>query len=103
MRQSSSLLVKMDKKYFTFGPTEIWEDNAFCILGSRWILRIRRAFHKHRKFLKGTAQSFSAFFASTYELCRPTSRQGAAFTFPKPLRIVSVDNIYVHHYRGRGK
>jgi hypothetical protein len=27
----------------------------------------RPAFHKHREFLKGTAQSFSAFFASAYE------------------------------------
>ena len=27
----------------------------------------RPAFHKHREFLKGTAQSFSAFFASAHE------------------------------------
>ena len=46
----------------------------------------RPAFHKHREFLKGTAQSFSAFLlAPTSQLCRPTSRKGAAFTSPKPL------------------
>jgi hypothetical protein len=31
----------------------------------------RPAFHKHREFLKGTSQSFSAFFASAYEPCVP--------------------------------
>jgi hypothetical protein len=31
----------------------------------------RPAFHKHREFLKGTAQSFSAFFASAYEPAVP--------------------------------
>jgi hypothetical protein len=60
--------------------------------------------HKHREFLKGTAQSFYAFFASAYEpLCRPTSRKGALFPSPKSLRIVSVDNVYIHHYSGRAK
>ena len=91
--------------YLQRGPTEIWEDNASCILmsenlcksrtlasrgrtstfltrhGTRWIRETlkcagthnvadaltkslpRPAFHKHREFLKGTAQSFSAFFA----------------------------------------
>jgi hypothetical protein len=90
----------------------------------------RPAFHKHREFQKGTAQSFSAFFASTYEPVVPasrkgaafyfskappkgaaftspkplqTSRKGAAFTSPKPLQSVSVDNVYIHHYRGRAK
>ena len=38
----------------------------------------RPAFHKHREFLKGTAQSFAAFFASAYKPAVPTSRTGAA-------------------------
>jgi hypothetical protein len=33
----------------------------------------RPAFHKHREFLKGTAQSFSSFFASAYEPGVPAS------------------------------
>jgi hypothetical protein len=95
--------------YLQHGPTEIWEDNASCILmsenptnrersrhvdvrvhflpdmvrdGSVKLIKCagtqnvadaltkslpRPAFHKHREFLKGTAQSFSAFFASAYE------------------------------------
>ena len=62
----------------------------------------RPVFHKHREFLKGTAQSFSAFslLSPTSQLRRPTSRKGAAFTSPKPLQSVSVDNVYIHHYRG---
>ena len=64
----------------------------------------RPAFHKHREFLKGTAQSFSAFFASAYEQVVPAyvTKKGA-FTSPKPLWIISVDNVYIHHYRGRAK
>ena len=115
---------QLDKKYFTFGrsledlrtnsiqkhgPTEIWEDNASCILmsenpinrqrsrhvdvqvhflrdmvraGSVKLIKCagtqtvadaltkslpRPALHKHREFLKGTSQYFSAFFASAYE------------------------------------
>ena len=131
--------------YLQHGPTEIWEDNASCILmsenptnrersrhvdvrvhflrdmvrdGSVKLIKCagtqnvadaltkslpRPAFHKYREFLKGTAQSFSAFFARTYETVVPTSRKGAVFRSPKPLRIVSVDNVYIHHYRGRAK
>jgi hypothetical protein len=129
--------------YLQHGPTEIWGDNAYCILvsenpanrersrhvdvrvhflqdmvrdGSVKLIKCactqnvadaltkslpRPAFHKHREFLKGTAQSFSAFFASAYQpavpayvtnqLCRPTSRKGAAFPSSKPLQSVSVD------------
>jgi hypothetical protein len=119
VRQRSLLLVKQEVlylrallkgfAYLQHGPTEIWEDNASCILmsenptnhersrhvdvrvhflrdmvrdGSVKLIKCagtqnvadtltkslpRPAFHKHREFLKGTAQSFSAFFASAYE------------------------------------
>jgi hypothetical protein len=32
-----------------------------------------------------------------------TSRKGAASPSSKPLQSVSVDNVYIHHYRGRAK
>jgi hypothetical protein len=134
--------------YLHHGPSEIWEDNASCILmsenptnrelsrqvdvrvhffrdmvrdGSVKLIKCagtqnvadaltkslsRPAFHNHREFLKGTVQSFSDFFASAYVpamLCRPTSRKGAAFPSPKPLRSVSVGIVYIHRYRGRAK
>jgi hypothetical protein len=64
----------------------------------------RPAFHKHPEFLKGTAQSFSAFFASAYEPVVPAyvTKRGSLY-FSKALRIVLVDNVYIHHYRGRAK
>ena len=110
-------------------PTEIWEDNASCILmienstsrersrhldvrahflrdmvrdGSVKLIKCagaqnvadaltkslpRPAFHKHREFLKGTVQpdlSLPSLLAPTRQLCRPTSRKGAAFPSPKP-------------------
>ena len=94
--------------YLQHGPTEIWGDNAYCILvsenpanrersrhvdvrvhflrdmvrdGSAKLIKCagtqnvadalakslpRPAFHKHREFLKNTAQSFSAFFLATF-------------------------------------
>jgi len=104
VRQSSLLLVK-DKKYFnvlfTFGhslkdlPTysmvlQIWEDSGSCILMS-----------------ENPTNRERSFFASAYEPVVPayvsTSRKGTTFTSSKPLRIVSVDNVYIHHYRGRAK
>jgi hypothetical protein len=55
----------------------------------------RPAFHKHREFLKGTAQSFSAFFASADKpAVPPTSQKGAAFPSSKPLQCVSVDRYF---------
>jgi hypothetical protein len=64
----------------------------------------RPAFHKHREFLKGTGQPFSAFFASAYEtvVSAYVTKRGS-LSFSKALRIVSVDNVYIHHYRGRAK
>jgi len=104
-------------------PTEIWEDNASCILKSENPSNRERsrhvdvrvhflrdmlqdgavklvkctgpknvadalpkpAFHKHREFMQGTAQSFSAFFASapvapvaTYISC--VTKRGAVFS-----------------------
>jgi hypothetical protein len=108
-------------------PTEIWEDNASCILMSENPTNRERsrhvdvrvhflrdmvrdgavklvkcagpknvadaltkslpkpAFHKHREFMQGTAQSFSAFFASahvapvaTYISC--ITKRGAVFS-----------------------
>ena len=47
----------------------------------------RPAFHKHREFLKGTAQSFSAFFASIYEPAVPayvTKRGSLSFSKGPP-------------------
>ena len=109
------------------GSTEIWEDNASCILMSENPTNRERsrhvdvrvhflrdmvrdgavklvkcagpknvadaltkslpkpAFHKHREFMQGTAQSFSAFFASahvapvaTYISC--ITKRGAVFS-----------------------
>jgi hypothetical protein len=64
----------------------------------------RPAFHTHREFVKGAAQSFAAFFASAYEPVVPAyvMKWGSLY-FSKALRIVSVDNVYIHHYRGRAK
>jgi hypothetical protein len=50
----------------------------------------RPAFHKHRKFLKGTARSFSfltSLLAPTSPLCRPTSRKRAAFLLQSPSQV----------------
>jgi ABC-type branched-subunit amino acid transport system ATPase component len=47
----------------------------------------RSAFHKHREFLKGTAQSFFAFFASAYEPVVPacvTKRGSLSFSKAPP-------------------
>jgi hypothetical protein len=47
----------------------------------------RPAFHKHREFLKGTAQSFPAFFASAYEPFVPayvTKRGSLSFSKAPP-------------------
>jgi hypothetical protein len=64
--------------------------------------RTRPAFRKHREFLKGTAQSFSAFFASAYEPGVPAyvTKRGSLSFSKAPLNL-SVDTVYVHHYRGR--
>jgi hypothetical protein len=115
--------------YLQYGPTEIWEDKASCILmsenptnrersrhvdvrvhflrdmvrdGSVKLVKCadtqnvadaltkslpRPAFHKHREFLKGTAQSFSAFFASIYEPAVPayvTKRGSLSFSKGPP-------------------
>jgi hypothetical protein len=44
----------------------------------------RPAFHKHREFLKGTAQSFSAFSASAYEPGVPAYvTERGSFSFSK--------------------
>ena len=117
--------------YLQHGPTEIWEDNASCILvsenptnrersrhvdvrvhflrdmvlvrhGSVKLIKCagtqnvadaltkslpRPAFQKHREFLEGTAQSFSAFFASTYDpvvLAYVTKRGSLSFSKAPP-------------------
>ena len=50
------------------------------------------AFHKHREFLHGTAQSFSAFFASAHvpPVMSLVCLGKATFFFPRPLVSVSV-------------
>ena len=118
--------------YLQHGPTEIWEDNASCILmsenptnrersrhvdvrvhflrdmvrdGSVKLIKCagtqnvadaltkslpRPAFHKHREFLKGTAQSFSAFFASADKPAVPTyvtKRGSLSFSKAPPMCI----------------
>ena len=118
--------------YLQHGPTEIWEDNASCILmsenptnrersrhvdvrvhflrdmvrdGSVKLIKCagtqnvadaltkslpRPAFHKHREFLKGTAQSFSAFFASADKPAVPayvTKRGSLSFFKALPMCI----------------
>ena len=114
--------------YLQHGPTEIWEDNASCILmsenptnrersrhvdvrvhflrdmvrdGSVKLIKCagtqnvadaltkslpRPAFHKHREFLKGTAQSFSAFFASADKPAEPAyvTKRGSLSFFKAP-------------------
>ena len=106
--------------YLQHGPTEIWEDRErsrhvdvrvhflrdMVRDGSVKLIKCagtqnvadaftkslpRPAFHKHREFLKGTAQSFSAFFASVDKSAVPTLQKGAAFPSSKPLQCVSVD------------
>jgi hypothetical protein len=44
--------------------------------------------------LKGTAQSFSAFFASAYEPGVPAYVTKGSLSFFKTLQSVSVDNVY---------
>jgi hypothetical protein len=49
----------------------------------------RPAFHKHREFLEGTAQSFSAFFASADKPAVPTyvgyvTKRGSLSCFKAP-------------------
>ncbi len=46
----------------------------------------RPAFHKHREFLKGLSQSFSAFFASVYEPVVPTyvTKRGSLYFYKAP-------------------
>ena len=65
----------------------------------------RPAFHKHRGFLKGTAQSFSAFFASADKPAVPAGlrhKEGQPFLLQSPSNVYRwIDNI--HHYRGRAK
>ena len=118
--------------YLQHGPTEIWEDNASCILmsenptnrersrhvdvrvhflrdmvrdGSVKLIKCagtqnvadaltkslpRPAFHKHREFLKGTAQSFSAFFAGADKPAVPayvTKRGSLSFFKALPMCI----------------
>ena len=114
--------------FLQHGPTEIWEDNASCMLmsenptnrkrsrhvdvrvhflrdmvrdGSVKLIKCagtqnvadaltkslpRPAFHKHREFLKGTAQSFSAFFASADKPAVPTyvTKRGSLSFFKAP-------------------
>ena len=114
--------------YLQHGPTEIWEDNASCILmsenptnrersrhvdvrvhflrdmvrdGSVKLIKCagtqnvadaltkslpRPAFHKHREFLKGTAQSFSAFFAGADKPAVPAyvTKRGSLSFFKAP-------------------
>jgi hypothetical protein len=50
----------------------------------------RPAFHKHREFLKGTAQSFSPFFANAYEPVVPayvTKRGSLCLLLQSPSRL----------------
>ena len=134
--------------YLQHGPTEIWEDNASCILmsenptnrersrhvdahaggaggtlqpgapeaqvhflqdmvrdGSVKLIKCagtqtvagaltkslpRPAFHKHREFLKETAQSFFAFFASAYEPGVPAyvTKRGSLSFFKAPPKCI---------------
>jgi len=50
----------------------------------------RPAFHKHREFLKGTAQSFSAFFASAYESVVPAyvTKRGSLYFSKAPQKCI---------------
>ena len=50
----------------------------------------RPAFHKHREFLKATAQSFSAFFASAYEPGVPAyvTKRGTLSFFKAPPKCI---------------
>jgi len=50
----------------------------------------RPAFHKHREFLKGTAQSFSSFFASAYEPDVPAyvTKRGSLAFFKAPSKCI---------------
>ena len=64
----------------------------------------RPTFQKHREFLKGTAQSFSAFFASSDKPAVPAyvTKRGNPFLLQNPSNVYRwIDNIY--HYRGRAK
>jgi hypothetical protein len=112
--------------YLQHGPTEIWEDNASCILmsenptnrersrhvdvrvhflrdmvrdGSVKLIKCagtqnvadtltkslpRPAFHKHREFLKGTAQSFSDIFASAEPVVPAYVTKRGSLYFSKP-------------------
>ena len=50
----------------------------------------RPAFHKHREFLKGTAQSFSVFFASAYESVVPAyvTKRGSLYFSKAPPKCI---------------
>jgi hypothetical protein len=50
----------------------------------------RPAFHKHREFLKGSAQSFSAFFASAYQPGLPAyvTKRGSLSFFKAPSKCI---------------
>ncbi len=107
MRRSSSLLAKAGQEvlylraflkgvaYLQHGPTEIWEDNASCILMSENPTNRERSRHVDVRvhFLRdmvGTAQSFSAFFASAYEPGVPAyvTKRGSLSFFKAPPKCI---------------